>query len=49
LATDAVEQVAFDPAGVATPADYVITRGARSSRVTVDTAGNVRVDDATAR
>ena len=48
-ATDAVEQVAFDPAGVATPADYVITRGARSSRVTVDTAGNVRVDDATAR
>ena len=49
LATDAVEQVAFDPTGVATPADYVIMRGARSSRVTVDTAGNVRVDDATAR
>lgn len=44
-----VDRVAFDPAGVATPADYVITRGRQSSRVTVDTAGNVRVDDATAR
>ncbi len=43
------DRVAFDPAGVATPADYVITRGRLSSRVTVDTAGNVRVDDATAR
>jgi len=48
-AADLVDRVAFDPAGVATPADFVITRGRLSSRVTVDTAGNVRVDDATAR
>ena len=48
-ASAAVDRVAFDPAGVATPADYIITRGRRSSRVSVDTAGNVRVDDATAR
>jgi len=47
--TEPTDRVAFDPAGVATPADYVITRGRQSSRVTVDTAGNVRVDDATAR
>jgi len=48
-AGDQSDRVAFDPAGVATPADYVISRGRLSSRVTVDTAGNVRVDDATRR
>ena len=48
-ATDAVDRVVFDPAGVATPADYVIARGRLRSRVSVDTAGNVRVDDATTR
>ena len=45
----ATDRVAFDPTGVATPADYVITRGRQSTRVRVDTAGNVRVDDATIR
>jgi general secretion pathway protein H len=48
-AGDQADRVEFDPAGVATPADFVITRGRLSSRVSVDTAGNVRVHDATAR
>ncbi len=48
-AAEASDRVAFDPTGVATPADYVIARGRQSSRVQVDTAGNVRVDDATSR
>ena len=38
------DRVTFDPTGVATPATYVLARGDRSSRVVVDTAGNVRVD-----
>lgn len=41
-----VGRIAFDGTGTSTPAAILLTRGDRWTRVTVDSAGNVRVDAA---
>lgn len=39
-----LRRISFDPTGAATPAHITLTRNGRSVEVTVDAAGNVRLD-----
>ena len=42
--TGAPARIAFDPTGMATPADIALYRESGSARVAVDAGGNVRLD-----
>ncbi|MCE3289309.1 MAG: gspH [Caulobacter sp.] len=39
-----IRRVVFDPTGVANPARFALSRSGRTTQVSVDQAGNVRVD-----